>query len=196
MVAESREIQRCFHGSDFRGKSGYSRILAGDVTPRGGLRRARPAVLGLEDRTLLSLVPTFTAVTVSQATVVHGQRLTLAADVTTSAARVASPTGTVTFTDGATRLGVARLSGGLATLTIAALGVGLQTITATYSGSATFAASTTGTINTVAGNGARATPATAARPPPPSSTAPTAWPSTGPATCSSPTPTTKRSARW
>ena len=53
-----------------------------------------------------------------------------------------TPTGTVTFYDGTTQLGVATLSAGKATLKPVTLQLGSRSITATYSGNANFAAST------------------------------------------------------
>ena len=68
-----------------------------------------------------------------------GQAVTLSSTVT-SAAGV--PTGTVTFRDGATVLGTVTLVNGSASLVTSALAAGTHSLTATYSGSATFAAST------------------------------------------------------
>jgi photosystem II stability/assembly factor-like uncharacterized protein len=67
-----------------------------------------------------------------------GQSLTLTATVTSS---VGTPTGTVTFADGATSLGVGTLNGGVAALVTTSLASGSHSLTATYSGSASFAAS-------------------------------------------------------
>ncbi|MBN9121522.1 MAG: Ig-like domain repeat protein, partial [Planctomycetes bacterium] len=54
------------------------------------------------------------------------------------------PTGTVTFFDGTTPIGVAQvLSGGVASISTAALTVGVHNITARYSGDANYVASTT-----------------------------------------------------
>jgi hypothetical protein len=53
-----------------------------------------------------------------------------------------TPTGTVTFNDGATVLGTGTLSGGTATLTTSGLGAGVHSITAIYGGDANFASST------------------------------------------------------
>jgi hypothetical protein len=50
-----------------------------------------------------------------------------------------TPTGSVTFTDGAASLGESALAGGTATLATGALSGGSHTITATYSGDARFA---------------------------------------------------------
>ena len=68
-----------------------------------------------------------------------GQPVTFTAAV---AATGGTPTGTVTFKDGATTLGSATLVAGSATLVVAALQAGTHTITARYGGGGGFAAST------------------------------------------------------
>jgi hypothetical protein len=56
-------------------------------------------------------------------------------------------TGTVTFRDGATRLGTATLWHGVATLRTSALAVGTHSLTATYSGDADYAASSSAAVH-------------------------------------------------
>ena len=68
-----------------------------------------------------------------------GQPVTFTATVTSSSG---TPTGTVTFKDGATVIGTVSLSAGVATFTTAALAAGTHTITASYGGASGFAAST------------------------------------------------------
>jgi len=68
---------------------------------------------------------------------VFGQPLVLTATVSVAAPAAATPTGTVTFQDGATSLGSAKLVNGQASLRLSALSVGLHSITATYSGELT-----------------------------------------------------------
>src|SRR6266550_3851235 len=70
-----------------------------------------------------------------------GQAVTFTAMVK-PAAGSGTPTGTVTFNDGATLLGPGTLSGGTATLTTSGLGAGMHSITAVYGGDASFASST------------------------------------------------------
>ena len=69
----------------------------------------------------------------------------------------ATPTGTVTFYDGSTELGIASLatSGGISTATFstAALAAGLNSLTAVYSGDSNFTTSTSQVVSTVAGDG-------------------------------------------
>ncbi|MDI9849627.1 Ig-like domain repeat protein, partial [Rhodoblastus sp. 17X3] len=78
-----------------------------------------------------------------------GKSVTLTATVTASGGAVGLPTGTVAFTDGATSLGAAALSGGVATLVIPSFTAGAHTITATYAGNANFVASTGSVVETV-----------------------------------------------
>ena len=68
-----------------------------------------------------------------------GQSVTFTATVT-PASGTGTPTGTVTFEDGATVLGT--LSGGTATFVTSGLGAGVHLITAVYGGDASFAGST------------------------------------------------------
>ena len=77
---------------------------------------------------------TTTAVTSSPNPSTSGQSVTFTATVTSSAG---VPTGTVTFTDGATTLasGVAVNAGGVATFSTTTLTIGSHTITATFTGS-------------------------------------------------------------
>jgi len=83
--------------------------------------------------------PTTTAVTSSINPVQFYQGVAFSATVSSASG---TPTGTVTFFDGSTQLGVATLSAGKATLKAVTENLGSHSITATYSGSATFTAST------------------------------------------------------
>ena len=74
---------------------------------------------------------TSVGLTSSAPSVFFGMPVTLTATVSGN-----SPTGTVTFSDGATVLGTAALSGNVATLTTSALPTGARQLTATYSGDA------------------------------------------------------------
>ncbi len=73
-----------------------------------------------------------------------GQNVTFTATVSPSAA-----TGTATFWDGSTNLGTGTLSGGVATFATSSLTVGTHPITAIYNGDATYASSTSNTVNQV-----------------------------------------------
>src|SRR5262249_44444203 len=73
---------------------------------------------------------------------VFGQAVTLTAPVAPVVADTISPTGTVTFKDGATTLGTVPLVNGSASLVTSALATGPHSLTASYSGDLEFAAST------------------------------------------------------
>jgi Bacterial Ig-like domain (group 3) len=76
-----------------------------------------------------------------------GDSVTLTATVSSAAAGGATPTGTVTFVDGAITLGSAPiLSGGVALLTTTALVNGINTITATYNGNPSYTPSAPATV--------------------------------------------------
>jgi len=72
-----------------------------------------------------------------------GQAVTFTATVS---ALGGTPTGTVTFMDGATSLGTEPLSSGTATLTTSALAAGSHSITAVYGGDSTFGVSTSAVL--------------------------------------------------
>ncbi len=73
---------------------------------------------------------------------VYGQAVTLTASMTAPQGS-ASPTGTVTFTDGATTLGTAALSAGSASITATGLLAGAQSIAVAYSGDVNYLAGST-----------------------------------------------------
>ena len=77
---------------------------------------------------------------------IYGQPVTFTATVSSGSG---TPTGTVTFKDGATTLGVASLSGGHAALATSSLIVGTHPITVAYSGDANFNASTSTAVSQV-----------------------------------------------
>src|SRR5262249_27156725 len=98
---------------------------------------------------------------------VYGQPVTFTARVT---APGGTPTGTVTFRQGATVLGTGALTNGTAALTTAALAPGGYAVTAVYGGDSTYAVSTSApVIRTVLGAGSAVTlsggPGPAAGPP-------------------------------
>jgi hypothetical protein len=77
---------------------------------------------------------------------VVGQSVTFSATVTAVAPGSGTPTGMVTFKNGATALGTDTLSGGKATLSTSALAVGPHSITATYGGSVDYNSSTSAVL--------------------------------------------------
>ncbi len=103
-------------------------------------------------------VATTTTMTATPSPAGVGQSVTLRAVVTGS-----SPTGSVTFRDGATVLGTATLSGGVATLATSFASGGTRSLTAAYSGNAGNAASTSAAVAlTVNAQAATSTTLTAA----------------------------------
>jgi len=93
------------------------------------------------------VVPTTTLVTSTQNPSTYGVTDTMTATVT---AQDGSPvSGSVTFSDGSTVLATVPLSGGKASFDASGLAVGAHTITASYSGSASDAASTSAPLDQV-----------------------------------------------
>ena len=93
----------------------------------------------------VSVTNTATTVASSADPSVFGQAVTFTATV--SSATPGTPTGTVTFMDGAVTLGTGMLDGNAqATLTTTALGLGSHNITAVYGGDSTFNGSTSAAI--------------------------------------------------
>jgi hypothetical protein len=116
--------------------------------------RSRPQVGLLEQRALLSSLPTLTALIASTASAVIGQSVTFTATVSDLSPGGATPSGgTVTFSDQSGAIDSATLINGVAAFTTSSLPSGTITVTASYSGTADFAPSATGTIVTAAGNG-------------------------------------------
>lgn len=74
-----------------------------------------------------------------------GRTVSFTATVSPVAPGAGAPTGTVTFMEGTTTLGIGTLAGGSATFSISALALGVHPVTAVYSGNADFAASTSAT---------------------------------------------------
>ncbi len=138
-----------------RRKSARSQRISIPASRRVLTHGFRPAVVRLEDRTLLSLNATFTSVVASLGQALYGSPVTFTAAVSELPYAGATPTGgTVSFSDGSTALGTSRLSDGVATLTISSLAAGSHIVSAVYSGDGqTFAGSSSGTIATIAGNG-------------------------------------------
>jgi hypothetical protein len=85
---------------------------------------------------------TTTRLTSSVNPTVDGQPVTFTATVAAVSPGAGTPTGTVTFKDGATTLGTRALSSGQAQFTTSSLGVGNHSITAVYDGDSNYRAST------------------------------------------------------
>jgi len=73
------------------------------------------------------------------------ENITLTVKVT--ALLTGTPTGTVTFKNGATTLGTATLAGGVATLNVNSLSEGIHSLTASYSGASVFFATTSSALS-------------------------------------------------
>jgi hypothetical protein len=86
-----------------------------------------------------SLIATSTSLTSSLNPSTSGQSVTFTATVSSGSG---TPTGTVTFKDGATTLGTVGLSNGQAPFPTSTLSAGSHSITATYNGSSTYSGST------------------------------------------------------
>jgi hypothetical protein len=106
--------------------------------------------------------PAATTTTVAASTMSpsQGQSVTFTATVAPTTGS-GSPTGTVSFFDGATQLGTGTVTGGSATYATTALTTGAHSVTAQYSGDANFAASTSTAVSvTVSGAAKTATQTT------------------------------------
>ncbi len=90
---------------------------------------------------------TSTALATSAASPAFGQSVMLSATVTPVAPGTGTPTGTVSYYDGATLLGTGSLIGGVATLSLSNLSVASHSITATYNGDPNFQSSTSTTTS-------------------------------------------------
>jgi len=113
--------------------------FADSIQPGGsGFGQSSP-IAGAIAALAFLIVPESSSVAVSSSTQpsVFGQPLTFTATVTSF--NFGTPSGTVTFTDGATTLGTAALdNNGQATLPISTLALGSHSIAASYSGDASF----------------------------------------------------------
>jgi len=97
---------------------------------------------------------------------VFGQLVTVTASVGTVGPGVGIPSGTVTFTDGATVVGTAALSNGSATFTTGTLGVGSHSITASYGGGGNFLGSASGAVTQLVSKASTTTTITSVSPNP------------------------------
>jgi len=93
----------------------------------------------------VGLIGTTTTVTMSKNPSALNEQITVTAHVV-AASGSGTPSGTVTFTDGAATVGTASIVGGQGAISLTTLAVGDHSISATYGGSSTFAASTSATI--------------------------------------------------
>jgi large repetitive protein len=95
-------------------------------------------------------LPTTSTLTVAPATSTYGSPITLTATVSPAALPAPStPTGVVTFLNGATQIGTGTLAGGVATLASVSLSGGNYTLTCMYGGSSIYAASNCNSVPVV-----------------------------------------------
>ncbi len=90
-------------------------------------------------------------------TIKFGQAVTFTATMAAVAPGSGTPTGTVTFEDGAAVLGTGSLSSGVATLTSTSLAVGTHSIVAVYSGDSDFTTSTSSSLSEMVAQAATTT---------------------------------------
>jgi len=112
------------YGGDTKFSGSTSSVLAQTVSPTG----------------------TTTALTSSLPTSTYGTSVKFTATVTASSG-TATPTGSVTFKDGATSLGTVALSGGTASFSTSSLSVGSHSITANYGGDSNYLSSVSGALS-------------------------------------------------
>ena len=92
------------------------------------------------------LPTTTTALAASASTITVGSSVTFTATITPAAGSTGTPSGTVTFLDGATTLGTGTLASGVASYSTSALVVGAHSITAVYGGDTNFSGSTSSAV--------------------------------------------------
>ena len=92
--------------------------------------------------------PSTTTLKSSANATVFGQPITLTATVAPGSGS-GTPTGSVTFMDGASTLGTGTLSGGAASVSTSSLGPGTHTITAVYNGDVNYAGSTSSAVSQI-----------------------------------------------
>jgi hypothetical protein len=96
--------------------------------------------------TISGAASTATSLMSSDTSTVYGQSVTFTATVTSGGG---TPTGTVTFKDGATAIGSKTLASGSAILAVSTLTAGTHNMTAVFNANASFGTSTSGTVQQV-----------------------------------------------
>jgi hypothetical protein len=118
------------------------------ITPTG-LTSANYAITFVDGNLQVTTAPlsaSRTTVVSSGSPSVYGQTVTFKAMVSAVAPATGTPTGTVTFVDGANDLATVPLSGGIAVFATATLSATSHSITVRYSGDSTFASSTSAVL--------------------------------------------------
>jgi Bacterial Ig-like domain (group 3) len=121
------------------GTQSITAVYSGDTTFATSTSTAVSQVVNQSSTTTLTSSPNPS---------VFGQAVTFTATVAASSG-TGTPTGTVSFMEGATTLGTGTLSSGVATFSTSTLAVGTQSITAVYGGDTTFATSTSTAVSQV-----------------------------------------------
>ncbi len=150
-----QELQQVLTTDDGLGSSlsGWTLTEATAITPDGNTivgNGIDPE--GQQEGWIVNLKPggtgsggTMTSLQASSLSPVYGQQVTLTATVSPAPGVSGTPTGSVTFYDGATDLGTASLIGNTATLPVTNLPVGTDGITASYGGDSQFGTSASST---------------------------------------------------
>jgi len=97
--------------------------------------------------------PTTTVLSSAPTSSVFGQQVSFTALVSPTSGSPFTPSGNVTFNDGATALGTGSLSSGTAIFNTSSLSVGTHTISATYPGDSNFSSSTSNALSQVVAQG-------------------------------------------
>jgi len=126
-------------GSTFAGWSG---ACSGTGSCSISMTAAESVTANFQSKT----VTTTTTLTVSSAQANAGSSVTFTAKVSPASGNT-TPTGSVTFNNGATSLGTAQLSNGTAALTTSSLTAGTYSVTAAYSGDPNSAASSSAAVS-------------------------------------------------
>jgi hypothetical protein len=123
------------------GTHSITAVYAGDSTYTGSTSSILSQVVNKGSTT--------TAVATSGTPSFPAQSVTFTATVSVTAPASGTPTGTVTFKDGATALGTGTLSGNTATFVTSTLAIGSHTISAVYAGDGNFNTSTSSNFTQV-----------------------------------------------
>ncbi|HBI25381.1 TPA: hypothetical protein DDX30_01165 [Candidatus Wolfebacteria bacterium] len=135
VFASSTQLTATIPASDMTAPTTTAQITVFNPTPGGGVSNAQTFTVNKANITITlgsSLNPS-----------TYGDSVTFTATTTSS---VSTPTGTVTFFNGATPLATSTLTGGVATLATSTLSIATHSITAVYNGDTNFNASTSATV--------------------------------------------------
>jgi len=130
-----------FTGSLAAGTHSITASYGGDTTYTASVSAADNLTIGSAP----TLAPTATQLTASPTTASSGTTINFKASVSETSG-TATPTGTVTFSDGSTSIGTGSLASGVATFSTASLTVGTHNITAAYGGDTANATSSSSAV--------------------------------------------------